>query len=198
MDLIKKPVIIDLFSGLGGASEAFVQAGWEVIRIENNPKLQYVPHTYDLDVMKWREWIDDMPRADIIWASPPCTEFSNAYNAPRSKAFREKTEYWPNLKLLEATEAIIHQLNPTWWIVENVAGSERYFKDIVGQCRQVVSSFHLYGEFPFIPMGEFRHIKKDVGSKNPMRANIRAQIPFELSFGLLQTWEEQTSLLEWI
>jgi site-specific DNA-cytosine methylase len=37
--------MLDLFSGLGGASEAFVRAGWEVMRIENNPLLSEVPNT---------------------------------------------------------------------------------------------------------------------------------------------------------
>ena len=38
--------VLDLCSGLGGASEAFVNhPHWEVIRIENNELLADVPHT---------------------------------------------------------------------------------------------------------------------------------------------------------
>jgi hypothetical protein len=37
--------VLDLFSGLGGFSEAFVQAGDEVVRVENNPLLSEVPCT---------------------------------------------------------------------------------------------------------------------------------------------------------
>ena len=54
------PVMIDLFSGLGGASEAFVRDGWTVIRIENNMLLSGVPHTRMLDISRWQEWLDDL------------------------------------------------------------------------------------------------------------------------------------------
>ena len=74
----KDLTILDLCSGLGGWTEAFVQGGWNVIRIENNPALQYVPFTMELDVLKWEEWIDDIPHPDVIVASPPCREFSTA------------------------------------------------------------------------------------------------------------------------
>jgi len=194
-------VIIDLFSGLGGASEAFSQAGWTVIRIETNDKLQYVPHTLQLDVLKWRDWIDEMPKPDIIWASPPCRAFSVAFNAPRSIHERSNwrsVPYTPDMELVQAAMDIINYLKPTWWVVENVHGSEKYFKPVTGAVRQVIASFYLYGNFPYLPMGEFSHIKKDAGSQNPLRSNIRAQIPFEISFELLKNWRHQRSLLEWI
>jgi len=195
----RKPAILDLCSGLGGASEAFVQAGWTVMRIETNDDLQYVPHTYQLDVLKWEEWIDDLPYFDIIWASPPCREFSTAFNAPRSiHARSHDTEYKPDLSIVRACEKIIHTLNPTWWIIENVSGSEKYFEPIVGTLQQRIESFFLYGQFPKLSLHNFKHLKHDVGSKNPMRANIRAKVPFEISFELLKSWEQQKSLLEWI
>ena len=50
--------MLDLFSGLGGASEAFVQSDdWEVIRIESNPVLSGVPHTQTRDVLEWMDWV---------------------------------------------------------------------------------------------------------------------------------------------
>ena len=194
------PTMLDLCSGLGGASEAFVQAGWNVIRIETNDELQYIPHTHQLNVLDWRNWIDELPKIDLVWASPPCREFSLAFNSPRSIHERSHPEikYDPNLEIVIACEQIIHELNPKWWIVENVAGSQKYFEPIVGRMKQQITSFVLYGEYPLLEMGDFRHLKKDVGSKNPLRANIRAKIPFEISFELLKTWNEQKTLLEWI
>ena len=195
----RKPVFLDLFSGLGGASEAFVQAGWTVLRIETNDKLQYVPRTLNLDVLKWRDWIDDIPKPDIIWASPPCRDFSTAFNAPRSIHERSHdTEYKPNMDCLNAAKDIIEYLSPNIWIIENVSGSEKYFSGRAGAVRQIIASFHLYGNFPYLPMGDFMHIKPDTNSKNPLRSNVRAKIPFEISFELLKTWKSQRTLLEWI
>jgi len=43
--------MLDLFSGLGGASEAMVRDDtWSVLRIENNPLLGGVPYTVIDDV----------------------------------------------------------------------------------------------------------------------------------------------------
>ena len=56
----KLKVMWDLCSGLGGASEAFLVAGWLVIRIEIEDMLQWVPHTRQLDVLQWREWVNDL------------------------------------------------------------------------------------------------------------------------------------------
>ena len=48
----KKNLFIDLFSGLGGASEAFMRSeSWDVVRIENNPELSFVPNTITQSVL---------------------------------------------------------------------------------------------------------------------------------------------------
>ena len=45
--------VLDLYSGLGGFSEAFYQdPTWEVIRIDNNPLLADVPNTIIADLTK--------------------------------------------------------------------------------------------------------------------------------------------------
>ena len=47
--------VLDLCSGLGGFSEAFVNdLDWEVMRIENNPLLSEVPHTEIIDIFDFR------------------------------------------------------------------------------------------------------------------------------------------------
>jgi len=46
-------LMLDLFSGLGGASEAFMDHdGWQVTRFENNPDLGWVLNTKLIDVEK--------------------------------------------------------------------------------------------------------------------------------------------------
>ena len=77
--------VLDLCSGLGGASEAFANSPhWRVIRIENNEKLASVPHTRILDVTQWLDWlpalIDEMGPPTWIIAAPPCLQFSRGYS----------------------------------------------------------------------------------------------------------------------
>ena len=47
--------VLDLFSGMGGFSEAFLLAGDEVVRVENNPLLSEVPRTSMEDVLAMRD-----------------------------------------------------------------------------------------------------------------------------------------------
>lgn len=194
------PVIWDLCSGLGGWSEAFVQKGWTVIRIETNADLQHVPHTLQLDVREWREWAEHLPAPDLIVASPPCREFSNGYYSPRSMAKRAEVDYRPEMDVVLACKEIIDHFTPAWWVIENVAGAITYFKPHLGDFRQKVGPFFLWGNIPYLHMDGFKHSKMegDVHSSNPMRANLRALIPFELSFELLQTLSNQSRLEEWL
>ena len=80
-----KKHFLDLFSGLGGASEAFVNDfdNWSVLRIDNNPLLGGVPYTIIDDVTKVAKSVRIYHKAkiDCIWASPPCRDFSLGYNA---------------------------------------------------------------------------------------------------------------------
>jgi len=92
--------MIDLFSGLGGASEAFLRNGWQIKRIEINPELGLVPETEIMCIYDFATWVQD--RMDeghafedilLIWASPPCTDFSNAFHSPKSTALRAGENY---------------------------------------------------------------------------------------------------------
>ena len=82
--------MLDLCSGLGGASQPMIDNDWEVLRVENNPLLSEVPNTAMMDIMNYdfllMKEADDV---DLIWASPPCLQFSVAYSAPKSIAKRE-------------------------------------------------------------------------------------------------------------
>jgi hypothetical protein len=54
----KKNEVLDLFSGLGGASEAFLSSGHDVVRIENNPLLSEVPNTQSMCVFELRDFLE--------------------------------------------------------------------------------------------------------------------------------------------
>jgi len=71
------PSCLDLYAGLGGASEAMVDARWEVIRVENNPALSDVPHTKIADA-SWAYGLLSHEKFDLVWASP--TTFSMTQN----------------------------------------------------------------------------------------------------------------------
>lgn len=196
--------VLDLFSGLGGASEAFVEAGDEVLRIESNPLLAGVPHT---DIMTVRDLLDAlheyevarMTDLDLIWASPPCLEFSQAYSAPMPTARREGREFTPDLTLMREALEAVRLLRPRWWVIENVRGACPWFRPDLGEHRQIVGPFVLWGEFPQIIMPEdWVHRKADHDDRhNPLRSNVRAKIPIEVSRALRAGIAAQTQVLDW-
>ncbi len=196
--------VLDLFSGLGGFSEAFVLAGDEVCRVENNPLLSEVPHTTMQNVLEVRDRLQEyasrgepIREYDVLLAGPPCREFSLAYSSPRSIAHREGQAFEPDMTLLEATLDIIKITRPRVWVIENVVGSAEYFARAGLEVRQKHGPHQLYGNFPMFECGELpSKASKDKTSTNPLRANHKALIPLELSAQLRKAIVEQTTLFD--
>jgi len=175
--------ILDLYSGLGGASEAFVEAGHDVVRIDNNPAMCHVPHTRISDSSFAYNFIAQ-EKFDLIWASPPCLEFSNGFNAPKPTAAREGRDFTPDINDLTKAMNIIAWLEPKYWIIENVVGAIKDFEPYLGEPNQIIGSFVLWGKFPqLIVSRDWVHTKtsQDPGSNDPLRSNKRAKIPIEIS-----------------
>jgi hypothetical protein len=201
--------MLDLFSGLGGASESMLQHGWDVSRVENNPELALVPNTdimciYDLGQLLDIHMADGYipPQLDLIWASPPCTDFSTAYASPRSTFEREfpNQNYDPGdaIELVKEAKRIIDIVNPRYWIIENVRGSIKYLVPILGEPTMIIDSIVLWGRFPKWSMPpHYKHIKDDAWSTTPLRANIRAKIPYEVSDACRQSIENTRTLDYW-
>jgi len=197
--------VLDLFSGLGGFSEAFVMAGDEVLRVENNPLLSEVPCTTMQDVLDMRDRLhlfhaqgEPIREYDVLLAGVPCDEFSLAYSSKRSIAQREGMVWEPNMEFLEATLDIIRITKPRYWIIENVHGSQRYFAEFGLTPRQKHGAHVLYGNFPMFHT-------KDLPSKadrdkrwSEIRSNHRAYIPFQLSAGLRNAIVDQTTLFDFV
>ena len=200
--------MLDLFSGLGGASEAMLVNGWEVKRIENNPLLQGVPNTEMKDITILAREIESkiavygLPeKIKLIWASPPCTYFSTGYSSPRSIAERAGEHYYPKdaIELVKSAKHIIDMLDPQYWVIENVRGSIKYLKPILGEPSMIAGSFVLWGRFPSFEVSDDCHTKakNDTWSTDPLRANRKALIPYELSDALRTAIETQKTLDYW-
>lgn len=199
--------VLSLFSGLGGFCEAFVRAGDEVLRIDNNELLNQVPHTTIMTVEELRDNLHLQIQAgfqplnvDVILAGVPCYEFSMGFHAPRAVASREGTldEYQPDLDLLDATMDIIRMLKPKFWVIENVIWSQEYFKEYGLDVAQIHDSHVFYGKYPkFATPHMPTKAERDVGPGHPLRANHRGKIPFALSLALRKAITEQRSLFDY-
>ena len=198
-------VMIDLCCGLGGASQAFWEhPEWLVLRIDNNEDLLPLVRGMILaDVMDFDNIVSIidalMPQEVeelVIWASPPCVNFSVAYGGPRATAYRAGEEYEPSLDLVFACLDLINHYQPKVWWLENVRGAITYFTEDLGPFRQRLGQFFLWGNFPLIAVRDSDMLfhKKPDDRHNPLRANVRACIPESFSKAILDSITVQRRL----
>ena len=163
----KKPLAIDLYSGLGGWAEGFLSEGWRIVGFDNQP--QPYPGEFvqqDVTTLDGAQFRD----AAVIVASPPCQAYS--YRAMPWK--RAKALPPPDNTLFEACFRIQREASAAAGhhiplIVENVRGAQKW----VGRARWHYGSYYLWGDVPaLMPIAgrQPKYILDDV--KNGQRRNI--------------------------
>jgi hypothetical protein len=178
--------MLDLFSGLGGASKVFRERGWKVIRvdIDDQHNTLFEP-TIVADICSWKPTPDLVGEIDFLWASPPCTEFSK-YSLPW---WRKKSHPEPSMACIDAVRSLVREIRPRFWILENVRGAHRW----LGPCRQAAGSFHLWGEFPRMknPPKCLKGIVIRSGCSIHPDPRLSANIPRELSQAVCDAIESE-------
>ena len=107
-------MIIDLGSGLGGASQAFVDAGDEVIRVDIDRGFK---PTIQADVQNLPLRSDLRPQLVIF--CPPCNCFSVASVYRHWDNGRPRETAKKAIELVKNGMKEIQRLNPHYWIMEN-------------------------------------------------------------------------------
>ena len=204
-------VFVDLFSGLGGASHAFDESpDWCTFKIDNNPELlEFNRGLHILDIADTEtviRMIENMlceighrfHETMVIWASPPCQQFSYA-NASRTGG---QTAEEFDMTLFDAALDIIEHFSPDHWIIENVLGAVPIVEHEYSMTpTQQIGSIVLWGNFPSIALqsrDDWSHRKLDAKGSRSLRPNWRAKIPQSVSFGLLDSLARQRTLKEWL
>jgi DNA (cytosine-5)-methyltransferase 1 len=118
-----KPTVIDLFSGCGGFSHGFLQAGFEVIGfvewwkpaittfLQNHPRCRHLGK--DITQVPDAALSELKGKVDIIVGGPPCQGFSTCGNRdPNDKRNQLYREYLRFVRIIQ----------PKYAIIENVQG----------------------------------------------------------------------------
>lgn len=113
----KRPRLLDLFCGAGGAGMGYHRAGFEVVGVDLRPQPDYPFefHQADaLDILRWEadDWLDPLD-FDAIHASPPCQHYSSL------------ASLHPDREYVDLYVAVRDKLR--WigrpWVMENVVGA---------------------------------------------------------------------------
>ncbi len=203
--------VIDLFSGTGSATKAFQESpDWQVVEVDNNERDGY---DFDPDIEKDIMEVEpeELPDADFIWASPPCTDFSNAN---QSRTFTD--DVMPNRETVPGQVAIVYQalyliqqVDPNYWILENPRGRLKYLMPFppagtITYCQYGYTwqkPTHLWGkipdsfEFKKCSPGDNCHQAAPNGwdsggeSRHERDPVKRGMVPYELSKAVLEAVE---------
>ena len=99
--------LLELFSGTGSVGDVAKEMGFTVISLDRDMEANI-----KIDIMDWDYTFFQPGAFDVIWASPPCTEYSSAKTtAPRDIEGANK--------IVLRTLDILEYFKPKYWIIEN-------------------------------------------------------------------------------
>lgn len=104
----RRPRLLDLFSGAGGAAMGYHRAGFEVVGVDITSQPQYPFEFHQGDAMTW-----PLDGFDVIHASPPCQAFSAMNAMPNARQHAD---------LLTRTRTRLAAAGVPY-VIENVPGS---------------------------------------------------------------------------
>lgn len=110
---MRRPLLLDLFCGAGGAAMGYYEAGFDVVGVDIKPQPHYPFEFVQMDVMG-RAAMDVLHARefDAIHASPPCQAYTVANNIHQKE----------HPDLLPETRRLL-QASGVPWVIENVPGA---------------------------------------------------------------------------
>jgi hypothetical protein len=130
---VKKKRLLELFSGSGSVGKIAKKLGYEVVSLD-----LLFPATYTCDIMKWDYKKYPPGYFDVIWASPPCTQFSYAKTVGARDLIGA-------MKLVNRALKIIRYFNPKSYAIENPVGHLRHIDVMKKRKDRKTISYCKYG-----------------------------------------------------
>jgi len=115
--------VLELFSGTGSIGKVCKQLGWNVVSVD-----MILPADHQVDIMEFNYKQYPKDHFDIVWASPPCTNYSRLKNCWYGRKLKDGSIYTKEQHIKDQDEAdklvlksleIIDYFNPHLWFLEN-------------------------------------------------------------------------------
>tara|TARA_R110000772_G_scaffold54231_1_gene123885 strand:- start:2 stop:772 length:771 start_codon:yes stop_codon:yes gene_type:complete len=115
--------VLELFSGTGSVGKCCIELGWDVVSVD-----MILPADHKCDIMDFDYKQYPKDEFDIIWASPPCTNYSGLKKCWYGRKLKDGTIYSKEQnaidqdeadKLVEKSFEIIDYFKPEFWYLEN-------------------------------------------------------------------------------
>ena len=186
-----RPLAIDLCAGSGAATEKLLSLGFSRVCVDTWGQVKSTAKTRVLTADVRTLNPASFPRPTVVWASPPCTEFSRTL-----MPWLASTAPTPDLSIVRACVELIEAWKPRVWCIENVRGAAPWLAELLGPPRQIVSArWYLWGNFPEldvrIPRSE--HTKEGRSSR---ATRERSRIPEPLAQAFALACERELRQLE--
>ena len=131
------PRLLELFSGTGSVGKEF---DGEVVSVD----IAGDEPTHRADILEWDYTFYDPHHFDMVWASPPCTQYSKARTWARTPRDLEGAD-----ALVRKALDIIDYFRPRFWFVENPWGGLLRGREVVAHLPPPKqTSYCMYG-YPY-------------------------------------------------
>ena len=156
--------VLELFSGTVSIGKVCHQIGWEVVSVDLE-----LPATHECDIMDfdYKQYPKDY--FSIVWASPPCTNYSKLQDGwlgrmrkgeIYTKEIQEKEMNEDDKLVLKALE-IIEYFNPEVWFMENPAGSRMKDRSFMKDLPNYIVDYCMYSDWGYRKRTRIWTNKKD-------------------------------------
>ncbi len=160
--------VLELFSGTGSVGKVCKMLDWNSVSVD-----MILPATHQCDIMNfdYKQYPKDY--FDIIWASPPCTNYSKLQDSwlgrmrkgeIYTKEIQEKEMNEDDRLVLKALE-IIEYFNPEYWFIENPATSKMKDRSFMKDIPFYLVDYCMYSDWGYRKRTRIWTNKKDFDNK---------------------------------
>ncbi len=174
--------VLDVFCGLGGWSKGFSAAGFDCTGVD----IVNVGYPFDLVLADARKLpFRSSDYFDVIVGSPPCRDFSRLANFGKT-LWKDPPNIERGLELVHSFLAIVEELRPRCWLMENVRGLIPHLELRPQQVISIIPNRTraFWGNFPLFLIVRDRSVDRVRWHSGPLRQWKRAEIPFLTAYPL--------------